>query len=173
LAAEQVFVVAPRCDPSRMLAISESAVLRTGLAEPARAAAHFAARLAFETDVSDVAADLERGGPGVVVVDTRSAEAWQQGHVAGAVHCPTAEIPSRAALLVADADVVVTYCWGPGCNGATRAALAFAELGHPVKEMLGGYEYWVREGLPVETSEGVRHEPADPLTAVAASSCGC
>jgi rhodanese-related sulfurtransferase len=41
---------------------------------------------------------------------------------------------------------VVTYCWGPGCNGATRAALAFARLGYPVKEMIGGYEYWVREG---------------------------
>ena len=50
--------------------------------------------------------------------------------------------------------LVVTYCWGPGCNGATRAALEFAKLGYQVKEMLGGYEYWVREGFTFETSAG-------------------
>ena len=50
------------------------------------------------------------------------------------------------------------YCWGPGCNGATRAALEFARLGHPVKEMLGGFEYWVREGLPLEGADADRFE---------------
>ena len=69
---------------------------------------------------------------------------------------------------------MVTYCWGPGCNGATRAALALSLLGYRVREMIGGFEYWAREGLPVETADG-RHRPAvDPLTAPAAAvSCGC
>ena len=64
---------------------------------------------------------------------------------------------------------VVTYCWGPGCNGATRAVLAVA-AGHRVREVLGGFEYRAREGLPVETADGIRRPGADPLTAV---SCGC
>lgn len=150
-----------------------SAVLRIAPADPAAAVAYFSSRLAFETDVSDVAADLERDEPGIVVVDTRSFEAWQQGHVAGAVHCPTAAIPARAEALTAGGRLVVTYCWGPGCNGATRAALAFAQRGHLVKEMLGGFEYWVREGMPVETDDGTRRQPADPLTVVTGDACGC
>jgi rhodanese-related sulfurtransferase len=138
---------------------------------PAAAAAHFAARLAFETDVSDVHAALESGRAGFLLVDSRSAEAWAQGHVPGAVHLPGREIAARAGEL--DRSVpVVTYCWGPGCNGATRAALALALLGFRVREMIGGFEYWAREGLPVETADGVRRPTIDPLTAPAVS-CGC
>ena len=55
----------------------------------------------------------------------------------------------EAAALLDLAVPVVTYCWGPGCNGATRAALALAQLGYQVKEMLGGFEYWAREGFAV------------------------
>ncbi|MEV5553759.1 rhodanese-like domain-containing protein, partial [Nonomuraea wenchangensis] len=128
------------------------------------AVAHFAARLTFETDVSDVAADLAAGLPGLVVIDSRSRESWDQGHVPGAVHLPTREIADRAAGLVPPDAQVVTYCWGPGCNGATRAALEFARLGYQVKEMIGGFEYWAREGLAVETASGVTRRPADPLT---------
>jgi rhodanese-related sulfurtransferase len=47
---------------------------------------------------------------------------------------------------------VVVYCWGPGCNGAVKAAVNLARMGRPVKEMIGGFEYWVREGHPVEGS---------------------
>ncbi|MDT9683051.1 rhodanese-like domain-containing protein [Streptomyces sp. TRM76323] len=150
-------------------------VLRVPPAAPAAAAAYFAASLAFHTDPSDVAAALaEDGDPGFVVLDSRSTEAWDQGHVPGAVHLPTALIPEQAERLLDKAVPVVTYCWGPGCNGGARAALALAELGYRVKEMLGGFEYWVREGFPYETWEGRRSRDADPLTApVAAGDCGC
>jgi hypothetical protein len=69
---------------------------------------------------------------------------------------------------------VVTYCWGPGCNGATRAALEFARLGYPVREMIGGFEYWVREGFAYDTSYGLREPAPDPLTApVDGTACAC
>jgi rhodanese-related sulfurtransferase len=135
-------------------------------AAPDVAAAFFAARLACETDASDVAAALASGDPGFVLLDTRGDAAWEQGRIPGARHVPTAAIPD------ADLDpdvVVVTYCWGPGCNGATRGALAAARRGLRVKEMVGGVEYWVREGLPLETDDGVTTAPVDPLTAP----CGC
>jgi rhodanese-related sulfurtransferase len=138
-------------------------------ASPADAAAHFARRLAVETDVSDVATALDSGTPGFVLVDSRSAEAWAQGHVPGAVHLPGREIAARATHDLDRSVPVVTYCWGPGCNGATRAALALALLGFRVREMLGGFEYWAREGLPVETVSGVRSPAPDPLTVA----CGC
>ncbi|MEW2564051.1 rhodanese-like domain-containing protein [Streptomyces griseorubiginosus] len=150
-------------------------VLRVAPAAPAEAAAHFRASLAFHADVSDVAAALGAGGdPGFVVLDSRSTAAWDQGHVPGAVHLPTALIPEQAGQLLDRAVPVVTYCWGPGCNGATRAALVLAELGYQVKEMLGGFEYWVREGFEFETWEGRERRAADPLTAPSdGGDCGC
>ncbi|MFI8228213.1 rhodanese-like domain-containing protein [Streptomyces sp. NPDC085900] len=150
-------------------------VLRVAPAAPAEAAAHFRASLAFHADVSDVAAALAADGdPGFVVLDSRSAESWDQGHIPGAVHLPTALIPEQAEALLDKSVPVVTYCWGPGCNGATRAALALAELGYPVKEMLGGFEYWAREGFAYETWEGAGRRAADPLTApVGTEDCGC
>ncbi|MBN9102506.1 MULTISPECIES: rhodanese-like domain-containing protein [unclassified Pseudonocardia] len=129
--------------------------------------AFFTARLTFQTDVSDVHAALP--GRGFVLVDSRSTAAWNQGHIPGAVHLPTAEIPDRAEVLLDPAVPVVTYCWGPGCNGATRAALALARLGYDVREMIGGFEYWSREGFAVDGPAGLVEHPADPLTAP----CGC
>jgi rhodanese-related sulfurtransferase len=138
------------------------------------AAAHFRARLAFETDASDVAAALESGDPGFALVDSRGDAAWAQGRLPGAVHVPTVTIADAAPRLLAPGTPVVVYCWGPGCNGATKAALAFATLGHPVREMLGGFEYWAREGLPVETDAGVARRVPDPLTAPSAVPvCDC
>jgi rhodanese-related sulfurtransferase len=140
---------------------------------PADAAAHFARRLAVETDVSDVHAALESGAPGFFLLDSRSAGSWAQGHVPGAVHLPGREIAARAAAELDRSVPVVTYCWGPGCNGATRAALALATLGFRVREMIGGFEYWAREGLPVETADGVHRPDVDLLTAPAGFRCGC
>ncbi|WP_433331114.1 rhodanese-like domain-containing protein [Spirillospora sp. CA-294931] len=131
---------------------------------------YFAAKLAHETDPSDVAA----GRDGLVVVDSRSAESWDQGHIPGALHLPTAEIAGRARSLVDRDAAVVVYCWGPGCNGATRAALEFARLGYAVKEMIGGFEYWAREGFAVETGDGgVARRSPDPLTAPAGDGIAC
>ena len=141
---------------------------------PTDAVAHFAARLMFETDVSDVHAALQEDAPGFVLVDSRGQAAWDQGHIPGAVHLPTVEIADRAAEVIPIGTPVVTYCWGPGCNGATRAALAFARLGYQVKEMLGGYEYWVREGFPVQAASGITTRATDPLTAPANGiTCAC
>ncbi|MGR8011846.1 rhodanese-like domain-containing protein [Streptomyces hypolithicus] len=152
-----------------------NAVLRVPPAAPAAAAAYFAAALAFHADISDVAAVLGADeDPGFVVIDSRSTESWDQGHVPGALHLPTAMIPAQAERLLDRSVPVITYCWGPGCNGGTRAALALAELGYRVKEMLGGIEYWIREGFEVETWQGRQRRGADPLTApIGSENCGC
>lgn len=142
-------------------------------ADSAATAAHYAARLRFETDASDVAAALE-AGVRFHLVDVRGQAAWDQGHAVGAQHIPRQELAERLGELEAGIPVVV-YCWGPGCNGAAKAALELATLGVPVKEMLGGFEYWAREGYPVEGASGAIHRPVDPLTAPVehAISCDC
>ena len=145
----------------------------TDTLDPALAAAELERRLALATDPTDVHAALAAATPGFVVVDSRGEQAWAQGHVPGALHLPTARIAAEAAGLVAADLVVVTYCWGPGCDGATRAALAFARRGYRVKEMQGGFEYWAREGLPVATAGGVHRPAVDLLTAPAGIGCGC
>jgi len=135
--------------------------------------AHFTARLDFETDPSDVHSDIE-AGVAFTFIDVRSDSAWNQGHAVAALHMHHSEIDSRAAREVPQSLPVVVYCWGPGCNGAHRAALKFAVLGYEVKEMIGGFEYWAREGYPVEDLQGPVKRPKDPLTVPLDSiTCDC
>jgi rhodanese-related sulfurtransferase len=110
---------------------------------------HFARRLEVETDVADVAAAIEAGEVDFVLLDARSRGAYDAGHLPGAVHL--SELTAETVGELPDGPVVA-YCWGPACNGACKAALRLAQLGRPVKEMLGGFEYWARDGHPVETS---------------------
>ena len=161
-------------DPGMTATVSHPApVLADPPAPPAEALAHFAARLAFECDPADVVADLRDGGGAFVLLDCRSRAAYARAHLPGARSLPHAEIDAAALDSVPAGTLLVTYCWGPGCNGATRAALALALLGFRVREMIGGFEYWAREGLPVETADGVHRPDADPLTAPVELSCGC
>ena len=134
---------------------------------------HFAAKLRYETDPSDVRAAQLADDP-FVLIDSRGDAAWAQGRIEGAVHLPTARIAAEAAAVVPADLPVVVYCWGPGCNGSTKAALAFARAGYAVREMIGGYEYWVREGLPTVTDAGPVEPRVDLLTAPAAAiACDC
>jgi rhodanese-related sulfurtransferase len=129
---------------------------------------YFSRRLAFETDPSDVYA-AQRRGEDVVLVDVRGDEAWAQGRITGAIHMPYRQIADRAPREIPAGTPVVVYCWSPGCNAGQRGALAFAELGYEVREMIGGYEYWVREGQPTEDDEGPRERVFDPTVMVVRS----
>lgn len=121
----------------------------------------FELKLQFEIDVMEVADNLPTGK--FVLVDTRRRASWEHGHIPGALHLPTAEIRTAAPTHIPVGSNVVVYAWGPGCNGSTEGALAFARLGYPVREMIGGIEYWIRNGLPVETAAGLVSRVADPL----------
>jgi rhodanese-related sulfurtransferase len=128
----------------------------------------FAAKLAFEIDPADLAAE-RASGVAPVVIDTRSAASWSQGRIPGAVHIPNAELAARVAEVAPDTDAaIVVYCWGPGCNGSTRSALTLSRLGYRnVRELIGGFEYWAREGLATISDAGRERRAPDPLTAPA------
>jgi rhodanese-related sulfurtransferase len=106
----------------------------------------FATRLAHETDPADVWAAIQAGpaAPGFTLVDARSRESFDRAHLPGAVSIHD----------VLPAGPLVTYCWSPACNGATKAAARLFDAGRDVREMIGGFEYWVREGLPIEGTVG-------------------
>ena len=120
------------------------------MTDPKLAQAHFESRLAFETDAADVAAALAAGQPGFTLIDARSPEAYAAGHLPGAISLPHATIDAETVARLPGGPLVV-YCWGPGCNGATKAAVKLSALGFRVKEMIGGIEFWEdRERYPVE-----------------------
>ena len=133
-----------------------SFVLEIPAAAPEAAARHFASKLSVETDPADVWLDLERGHGRFRLLDVRSREHYEQCHIPGALNLTSRGISEQtveAAGLTQD-DVLVVYCWGPGCNAATKAAMRLGALGFRVKEMIGGIEYWRREGKPVEGTLG-------------------
>jgi rhodanese-related sulfurtransferase len=129
--------------------MTQNSVTDIAAAPPAEAAAHFARRLSLETDCADVEAALRTGAPGFVLLDVRGPGAYGRGHVPGSLNLPHREItPARLAEWPA-ATLFVVYCAGPHCNGADRAALRLAQLGRPVKLMLGGMTGWADEGFAV------------------------
>jgi len=130
--------------------VSHSFVLEHPAATPSEARQHFAAKLAVETDPSDVHADLDRGVDRIVVLDARSTQHYGECHVPGAINIPHRTISAETTAQLSRDVCIVTYCWGPGCNAATKAAMRLAALGFKVKEMIGGLEYWRREGYAVE-----------------------
>jgi rhodanese-related sulfurtransferase len=122
--------------------------------------AHVEARLAYEIDVVAAAQAVAAGT--AVLLDTRRRESWEHGHIAGATHLPKTEIDARLGDLPRDRTLIV-YGWGPGCNGATGTARILLAAGLDVRELLGGYEYWVRNGFPTEAGGVITRATPDPL----------
>lgn len=128
-----------------------SRVLEISPARPTDAQDHFRHKLTFETDPADVHHDLVNGAKAFVLVDVRSPEAFVQSHARGAINIPHADLTEQRLAAYPPETVFVVYCWGPGCNGADKAAYRLSKLGRPVKIMIGGIEYWAqKEGYPVE-----------------------
>ncbi len=128
-----------------------SAVTQVEPAPPDEAAGHFSALLRFETDCWDVHQSMDTGAPDFVLLDVRSPDLYAEGHVPGAVNLPHGRIVERNLVSYPVDTVFVVYCAGPHCNGADKAALRFAQLGRPVKKMIGGVEGWIDEGFALTT----------------------
>jgi len=139
-----------------VVVLIRSAVASHHAADPTVAAAHFEARLIFEADCADVAADIAAGVADFVVVDCRGPQAYARGHVPGAVNLPHRRITAETVTRQLPPDrLLITYCSGPHCNASTRGALRLALLGRRVKEMPGGMVGWHAENLPIEVGGAV------------------
>ena len=132
-------------------------------AEPQTVLDHFEKLLSLETDCWDVHSALASGAPGFVLLDVRSPQAFEGGHVPGSLNLPHGRINERNLAPYPPDTLFVVYCNGPHCNGADRAAVRLARLGRKVKKMIGGAEGWKVEGFALEKGAEV---PRDSVASV-------
>ena len=138
-----------------------SAVLEYGAPAPGETAAIMENKLRFHTDAWDLSVDLRAGLSEIVVIDARSRDAYAAGHIPGALSFPHREMNAETAAGLDRSKVLIVYCDGIGCNASTKGAYKLAGLGFRVKELLGGIDWWRRDGHPVTIS----HEPGSLLAA--------
>lgn len=123
----------------------------------------YQSKLAFEMDSWDVYEALGNGEP-IVVVDGRSAEAYANEHIPGSVNLPHRELSSATTVSLDKSKIHVCYCDGIGCNASTKTALKLLTLGFEVRELIGGMDWWKRDGY---ATEGEKAQAGKELV------CGC
>ncbi len=89
--------------------------------------------------------------PDTVVVDVRSAAAYAEGHVPGAVSVPLKELLDRLGELPGDAEIIA-YCGGPYCVVSPRAVEVLRSHGYRARPLDGGLTGWRRSGRAVQES---------------------
>lgn len=90
--------------------------------------------------------ELGAGHGRLLVLDVRGRSEWDAGHLPGARLLPLPELPERLAELPTNQEIAVH------CAAGTRSAIAASLLrasGRSVMNVVGGFEAWVRAGLPV------------------------
>ena len=93
---------------------------------------------------------------GALVIDLRSKELYDAGHIVDARNVPVRELESQADSLKKWRDKnVITYC-DSGADGAS-AARTLMKLGFTkVSNLQGGLSAWLKENLPVSKSAAAR-----------------
>ena len=117
---------------------------------------HYRNKLAFETDAWDLN-ELVANGANVVVIDARSEGSYAREHIPWAVNIPHRSMNADSTKHLDREALYVTYCDGIGCNASTKGALKLAELGFNVRELIGGIDWWMRDGNATERD---LHQPA-------------
>ena len=110
---------------------------------------HYTDKLEFETDSWDLQTALDQGEK-VVVIDARSAPSYQKEHIPGAVNLPHRTMTEETTRHLDRSALIVVYCDGIGCNASTKGALNMSRLGFRVKELLGGLDWWKRDGYKTD-----------------------
>lgn len=128
---------------------AHSATLFYPPATPEQTRDYMLHKLSFHADAWDVAEDMRTGIDSIVVIDTRSEALYARGHVPGAISFPHRTMTAESTAALDRSKIYVTYCDGIGCNGSTKGAYKLAALGYTVKEMLGGLDFWIRDGQPL------------------------
>lgn len=97
---------------------------------------------------------LEKSG--VVLIDSRPAKPYANGHIAGAISIPADDLTGKgAALLPADKTTpLIFYCGGITCGLSSASAKAAKEMGYSnIKVMLKGAPGWKKAGKVLVASD--------------------
>ena len=111
---------------------------------------HYGAKLEHETDSWDLKTALEKGER-IVVVDARSTESFKKEHIPNAINFPHRTMNEESTRHLDRSALYVVYCDGIGCNASTKGAFNLARLGFRVKELMGGLDWWKRDGYKTES----------------------
>ncbi len=111
--------------------------------------AHYENKLNYEIDAWDLSLLLAKQAE-IYIVDCRSDKAYAQEHIPTAIHLPHRDISMQTTASLDRSYLIITYCDGIGCNASTKGALAMAKLGFRVKELMGGLDWWKRDGHGTE-----------------------
>jgi GMP synthase (glutamine-hydrolysing) len=111
-------------------------------------------KLQYETDSSDLYTELSHQNSPIVVVDTRSSEAYAKEHIPSAINIPHSTMDEINTDQMDRSATYVTYCDGIGCNASTKGALKLLKLGFQVKELLGGLDWWRKDGYATQGAQG-------------------
>ena len=99
---------------------------------------------------------------GDVVIDARTREEYESGHIPGAVLCDYFEMGSyldRVLPLLSPDDRIGVYCSGPQCDDSEMLARELYSMGYrKLCVFKGGMEEWTERGLPVESGPGEEWE---------------
>jgi rhodanese-related sulfurtransferase len=145
-----------------------SAVLQFGSPEPFETACEMSNKLRFHTDSWDLAEDLKVNHSAIMVIDARSQASYLRDHIPGAISFPHRTINETAVAELSRSKTYVVYCDGIGCNASTKGAYKLAALGFCTKELLGGLDWWRRDGHPVVSGSapGNIHEMLEPVVTI-------
>ena len=109
-------------------------------------------KLAYEMDSADLYEAVENGEP-IVVIDGRSADAYAHEHIPGSISLPHRGISFNSTESLEKSKLYVCYCDGIGCNASTKTALKLLTLGFQVRELIGGLDWWKRDGYTTHGDE--------------------
>jgi DNA-binding transcriptional ArsR family regulator/rhodanese-related sulfurtransferase len=84
----------------------------------------------------------------VVILDTRPANEYVAGHIAGAISVPVDDLERRLKELARGKDYVA-YCRGPYCVYADRAVDILRMNGRRARRLVEGFPEWRSAGLPI------------------------
>ena len=81
---------------------------------------------------------------GYIILDVRTQEEYDQGHIPGAIQIPHEEIPEKAEDVLTDKDqLILVYCRSG--RRSKLAAEALVELGYTNIKEFGGIQDWTYE----------------------------
>ena len=97
-----------------------------------------------EVTVADLADARDAGAE---VLDVRTDEEWNEGHIPGARHIPLDQLGERWEELPGDQRIYVVCASGAR---SMKAATALVGAGIDAVNVAGGTKQWAEEGRPIE-----------------------
>ncbi len=98
--------------------------------------------------------DVMKSRDTLTIIDVRGDDAYDEGHIPGAIHIPGDQLATHLAEVPYNARVV-TYCnmRHPGSSRSEQAAKFLRDQGFHAQALEGGFPAWKEAGFPVDEGQ--------------------